>query len=198
MSNTCLEIRLAEKGDLQDIMAVYSHYILKTTVTFENTVPDLSEFEKRFERITAKYPWVVAVDGGIVVGYAYADVPFSARPAYNWDADLSVYLDNSCVHRGLGSRLYRVLMDILAELGYRNVYGIVTGENLASIAFHEKLGFRNVGCMKGSGYKFGKWLDVVWFEKRIAELGEPSGDPIFVTDMPIEKVNDIINRYPAL
>lgn len=190
-----LEIRLAVPGDVKFIREIYAHYIQNTTVTFEYTVPSESDFEKRFATITKSFPWLVGLFDGKVIGYAYADVPFSTRMAYGWDADLSVYLTPDSIKNGVGGRLYRALIDILCEQGYRNVYGIVTGENTTSIAFHENMGFRRIGVMRNSGYKFNRWLDVVWFEKQIAELGSPKQTPMSISNLSPMRIQEICSKY---
>ncbi|MGM9637293.1 MAG: GNAT family N-acetyltransferase [Eubacteriales bacterium] len=189
------EIRLACPDDLKVIGEIYAHYIQNTTVTFEYTVPSESAFAERFAAITAVYPWLVGLSDGKIVGYAYADHPFSDRTAYGWDADLSVYLTPSFTGKGVGSRLYQALIELLCELGYRNVYGIVTGENAVSMAFHQKMGFRQVGIMQNAGFKFNRWLDVAWFEKRISELGIPDQIPMNISELSSERLRSICEKY---
>ena len=116
-------------------------------------------------------PTCVEEDGALL-GYAYAH-PYAARPAYQWSAELTVYLRQGAARRGLGSRLYGALFDLLRLQGVRTVYGCVTAENALSVAFHQALGFREAGRFAQVGYKHGRWLDVLWLEKPIAPAGEP-------------------------
>lgn len=179
-------IRIAGEGDLPAILGIYRRYIESTTVTFEYTTPTSEQFTHRFREITERYPWLVATVGGRVVGYAYADLPFSSRAAYAWDADLSVYLADGAQRQGIGSGLYDSLERLLTLLGYRNVYAIVSGENGSSIAFHERRGFRTVGTMLNSGFKLGRWVDIVWFEKALTQDTLPPTQ----TPKPISELSD--------
>jgi len=172
MNKELIIIRRAAETDVESILDIYEPYITDTTVTFEYSVPTYDEFLGRFKRITAKYPWIVAEIDCEIVGYACADVPFSERSAYLWNADVSVYLDSKYTGRGIGRALYSALHEILEHLGYVNAYALVCGENLRSISFHERFGYKTVGRMARSGYKFGRWLDVVWLEYPLC--GHPS------------------------
>ena len=106
-------------------------------------------------------------DQGRLLGYAYAH-PERERKAYQWNAELSIYLDPAAVGKGTGRRLYRALLDLLALQGVRTVYGVVTSPNPASEALQKSLGFRLIGVHKNTGYKAGQWRDVLWFEKSLA------------------------------
>ena len=92
----------------------------------------------------------------------------AARPAYQWSAELTVYLRQDARGKGLGSRLYGALLDVLRLQGVRTVYGCVTAENQASVAMHHALGFQEAGRFHQVGFKQGRWLDVLWLEREIA------------------------------
>ena len=121
-------IRLANKGDVSQILAIYRPYILNTCITFETEVPSEQAFLERFETITARYPWIVWEEKGKILGYAYGDRAF-ARAAYDWDADLSIYLSEDARGMGLGGKLYGCLEALLARQGYHNLYALVTGDS---------------------------------------------------------------------
>ncbi len=125
-----------------------------------------------FRDTSARYPYLVWEEHGALLGYAYAHA-YAARPAYQWSAELTVYLRQGAARQGLGSRLYGALFDLLRLQGVRTVYGCVTAENAPSVAFHQALGFREAGRFAQVGYKYGRWLDVLWLEKPIAPAGEP-------------------------
>jgi len=119
------------------------------------------------------------------------------RAAYQWNAELSVYLDRSCTSRGLGRRLYGALIDILRLQGIRTVYGCVTVPNEKSEGLHQALGFRRLGTYRSTGYKCGAWRDVAWFEKPIAPYDQ-NPEPIRpVGDIPAEALAAILKRYEA-
>lgn len=169
-------IRQATRADVPAILNIYAPYIRETTITFEYDVPEIGEFEKRFNRISEKYPWLVWEEEGKILGYAYADLAF-ARMAYAWDADMSIYLDMNARGKGVGSKLYGCLEEILKNYGYHNLYALITGENAASVAFHEKRGYARMGTLVKSGWKFGKWLDVHWYGLRLRAEEEPGAVP---------------------
>jgi L-amino acid N-acyltransferase YncA len=98
------------------------------------------------------------------MGYAYAQ-PWKGRSAYRYSVEVSVYLDHQITQQGIGSRLYGELFQILAERGFHAVIGGVTLPNPVSVRLHEKFGFEKVAHFKEVGYKFGKWIDVGYWEK---------------------------------
>lgn len=171
-------IREATFHDVASLREIYTPYIQTTTYTFEYDVPSLTEFRSRFLHITQKYPWLACISDDTLIGYAYADAPFSLRPAYAWSADLSVYLRPEAQRKGVGTMLYHALIRKLTGMGYKTVYAVVTGENTVSCEFHRRLGFREIGRMTNAGYKFDRWLDVVWFEKQIAPYDHPQSFPV--------------------
>ena len=188
-------IRAAEKADVPAMLAIYAPYVLETTVTFEYAVPTLSEFEDRFSTVTEKLPWLVWEEKGVVLGYAYASLPFT-RAAYAWCAEPSIYLRSDARGRGIGKRLYAALEAILLELGYVVSYAIITGENAPSLAFHYALGYRKCGELVNSGQKFGRWLDVYWLEKRLNSVETPRNSPIPWKEFSknIQKFSDILGK----
>ena len=163
-------IRMATKDDLPAILHIYAPYILNTTYTFEYTVPSLEEFTARFEAITAQFPWLVWEENGKVLGYAYGSAPFE-RAAYRWCGEVSIYLAPQIHGRGIGRSLYAALEEIMWQQGYRVIYSLITSENQASVRFHEKLGYVHSFECKNCGLKFGRWLGVIWMEKR-ADVAE--------------------------
>lgn len=181
-------IRLATMADTAAMLAIYGLYIRTSAITFEYEIPDLASFEKRFERIAGRYPWLVWEENGRVLGYAYADEAFS-RAAYAWDADLSIYVDYDERGRGIGNQLYDCLETLLGMCGYHNLYAIITGNNLLSVRFHERHGYERLGTLKQSGFKFGRWHDVHWYGKRLCPADPPEQAPgAFVCTDAIRRV----------
>lgn len=161
------KIRFAEPADASALLSVYRQYI-ETPITFELVLPTEEEFAERIRDVAAGYPWLVCVDdSGRTVGYAYAHRHMQ-RAAYQWNAELSIYLDGEMTSRGLGKHLYKSLIAILKYQGVRTVYGGVTSPNKKSEALHLGMGFTKLGTYHNAGYKAGKWHDVMWFEKEIA------------------------------
>ena len=169
-------IRIATEADVPAILAIYAPYIENTTITFEYHVPSEEEFRTRFRDITAQFPWLVWEEEGKVLGYAYGSAPF-ARDAYRWCAEDSIYLSPEAQGRGIGTKLCTALEKVLFYQGYRRIYALITAENKASVTFHEKLGYVKRGDFPDAGYKFGRWIGVIWMDKRANFVDFPSNFP---------------------
>ena len=169
-------IRPALEADLPAILAIYGPYILTSTATFEYEVPTLPAFTERFRGITAQFPWLVWEENGKVLGYAYASAPYT-RPAYAWCAEPSVYLCPQARGSGIGAALYAALEAILLKQGYQVLYALITQENTASLRFHEKEGYRQMVLFPDCGFKFGRWLGLIWMEKRLKSVEIPTSFP---------------------
>ena len=164
--------RKASVADAQDVHDIYQYYVDHTAVTFRTVNLNVVEYAEKIGHTA--YPFLIAEAEGRAVGFAYAE---RLRPhdAYLWDVELTIYLHPDAPKRtGMGSRLYENLLKILAEQGFRNAYGVITGSNQSSIEFHERFGFVKVACFPKMGYKHGAWHDVVWMNKT---LGDFEGKP---------------------
>ncbi len=166
-----MEIRFAAEQDAAGLLAVYAQYI-GTSITFETELPTVAAFAGRIRDIQRVYPYLVLTDGGRIIGYAYAH-RIRERAAYDWCAELSVYLDRDYTRRGYGRKLYALLMDLLALQNVKTAVGCVTVPNAASEALHASMGFARVGTSPNSGYKNGAWHDVAWFEKVLGPYDVP-------------------------
>lgn len=161
-----LQLRLASAADLPAMLEIYRPYVENTTVTFEYETPSPEEFAARFAAVTAAFPWYAAEFDGRVVGYAYAARAFE-RAAYQWDADVSIYLAPEVQGKGVGRALYARLEEELYALGYCTLYALITAENTASRAFHRAVGYVPRATFPDAGFKNGRWLDVYWYEKSL-------------------------------
>ncbi len=170
-------IRPATKADCPAMLDIYAPYILNTTYTFEYTVPSVEEFTARFENYTQMCPWLVWEENGTVLGYAYGSLPYE-REAYAWCSEISVYLSPSIHGRGIGRQLCTAVEKILFMQGFRVIYSLITTENEASLAFHKKLGYKFSAEFPNCGVKFGRWLGVIWLEKRSNVVEIPSTKPV--------------------
>ena len=171
-----MEIRLANIEDAEDILNIYSYYVLNTAVSFEYDVPIVEEFKERIKKILENYPYYVALIDNKIVGYAYAG-SFVGREAYKYSAELTVYIDKDFKKQGIGKLLYQKLEEDLKQKGIRNLYACIgvpvdkADEYLDfnSVEFHKHLGFKQVGEFHKCGYKFDRWYNMVWLEKIIGE-----------------------------
>lgn len=171
-----MPVRFAREADVPAMLAIYAPYVENTTVTFEYEVPSLSAFTARFRETVRQFPWLVWEEAGQVLGYAYGSAPFQ-RAAYQWCAEASVYLCPQARGQGIGRALYAGLEDILRRQGYQLLYALITSENAPSLAFHQALGYTFLADLPGCGFKLGRWLGVIWLQKRLNPVEFPSSAP---------------------
>lgn len=158
--------------DAQRLVDIYNPYIEKTTITYEYDTLSREAFLARINSIVKDYPYIVIEDDGEVVGYAYAS-SFNERSAYQWDADLAIYLDMSKRNKGMGSVLFAKLLDILEKMGFINAYSLIDIPNGGSEALHKKFGFTKTGSYEHSAWKFDKWLDMGIYSKQLSNPDKP-------------------------
>lgn len=187
-------IRFARAEDAQALLDIYAQYI-HTPITFEYELPSAAEFARRISSTLADgYPYLVCQDGNEVLGYAYAH-RLGERAAYQWNAELSIYLSSRAAGRGLGTALYLTLMDLLRLQGVKTVCGIVTRPNPASEGLHRALGFRLTGVREKAGYKNGTWHDVMWLEKPLGTYGPQPSPVLPVGQLPRDAVERVLNAH---
>jgi len=158
------DIRPATAGDAGAIAAIYNPYISDSTITFETDPVTAAEMEARIsETLSANLPWLVAVDGDLVVGYAYAS-KWKGRCAYRYAVESTVYLDVAQKGQGIGKVLYGALIDELRARSLHTAIGGIAMPNPASVALHERLGFENVARFRQVGFKQDRWIDVEYWQ----------------------------------
>lgn len=163
---TDIRIRTATPADAEALLHIYAPYVTDTTVTFEYHVPTAKEFSRRIEATLQKYPYLVAETEDFIAGYAYASA-FKSRAAYDWAVETSIYLHPHFHGKGIGKMLYTALEDALQKQHVHSLNACITYPNDQSISFHEKMDYHLIAHFHECGYKFGKWLDVVWMEKHL-------------------------------
>ena len=171
-----MRIRDATADDAAACASIYAPYVLETAVSFELEPPTVAELAERIASAQARHAWLVLEEDGRVVGYAYAN-RFSARPAYRWSVEVSIYLERGRQRAGGGRRLYEALLGRLADRGYRRAMAGMSLPNDASVAFHRALGFTPVAVYERVGWKHGAWRDVAWMQRTIADGDDPPGEP---------------------
>ncbi len=165
MPDSASPMRLATSADAVAIIAIYNHYIVNTTISFEEQPVIEAQMQERIADVLAKgLPWLVLEIDGALAGYAYA-TPWRARHAYRFSVETTVYLAPGQSRRGLGRQLYEELLARLTAHGCHTAIGGIALPNPASIGLHEALGYRQVACFNQVGYKFDQWLDVGYWQK---------------------------------
>ena len=186
-----MQYRLAPENDAAVRLALYSQYI-ETAITFECQLPSVEEFRQRIHDVLLFYPYLVAEDNGRIVGYAYAHRPMQ-REAYQWNAELSIYLDQKVTSKGIGTELACKIIALLKLQGIQKVCSGITQPNPKSDGLHAKLGFQLVGTYYNAGFKAGRWYDVSWFQKDIGEHQPQPQNPVALSTLAPERIERILN-----
>jgi phosphinothricin acetyltransferase len=170
-------IRRARASDMAAIAEIINHYIADGVAHFGDRPQTAEEWTADWETYQERYPWLVAERDGVVAGLAYAKT-FNPRAAYRWTAEISIYLRDSYRGQGLGTALYRRLLEVLDAQGYRCLIAGITTPNEGSVALHESFGFRYLGTIERAGYKFGAWHDVGSWQRLSGHLDDAEPAPI--------------------
>ncbi|MGI9259125.1 MAG: GNAT family N-acetyltransferase [Gammaproteobacteria bacterium] len=156
-------IRTATTQDGGAVAAIYNHFVTSTVVTFEEDPLSVDAMADRISTITANFPWIVAEEDDAIIGYAYAS-RFDVRAAYGRSVETTVYVEPGHSGRGIGSKLYRALLDDLMVRETHCAIAKIALPNDSSVALHEKFGFAKVGELRDIGYKLDRWVDVGYWE----------------------------------
>lgn len=169
-----MELRTAVTTDVAAIRAIYGHHVLHGLGTFETDPPDADEMRSRHAQIIAAgFPYLVAVDGGKVIGYAYANY-FRTRAAYRYAVEDSVYVAPEAIGRGVGKALLNEVIARCAAQGLRQMLALIGDSgNAGSIAVHRTCGFEHAGVLTAVGRKFDRWVDVVIMQRALAHDDAP-------------------------
>ncbi len=186
-----ITLRLARETDAEAILSIYGPYIRDTAVTFECEVPTAEAFARRIREISEDYPYLACETEGALIGYGYAHRHME-RSAYQWNAELSIYIARGWLRRGVGRAIHNALEGILCLQNVRTVYGGVTLPNPNSEGLIASLGFDRVGVYHNAGFKCGRWHDVAWFEKAIGDYGEDPAPFLPFRLLPEDKVAEVL------
>ena len=158
-------IRPATSADAEALARIYNPYILETIITFEEQVLGAADMAARLAQVQQQsLPWLVTERRGRVMGYAYAS-RWKERSAYRLSTETGIYLQSDSCGQGLGTQLYEQLLTALRERGIHVALAGIALPNPASVALHERLGFRKVGQLPEIGFKLGRWVDVGYWQR---------------------------------
>lgn len=188
---------LAGADDAEKLLEVYAPYVENTNISFECEVPTVEEFKQRIEKISAKFPYIVALINDEIVGYAYAST-FRMKAAYDRSLEVTIYIKKNFHRCGIGRKLYKILEDLLKMQNITNLYASITYPNLKSMKFHEKMGYVKMAHFNRCGYKRGTWLDMIFLEKIINKHILPAKKIIYITELPQEKIDGVLNKYDEM
>ena len=167
-------IREVREADAEAVSAIYAHHVLHGTASYDSEPPSVDDTLGKIRRIEAAgWPFIVAETVGGVVGYSYA-TQFRDRAAYAWACENSIYVHPDWLGQGAGRALLQDLVRRAEEFGFRQMVAVIGGAEEASVRLHASCGFREVGRLRGVGWKFGRWLDTVYMQM---PLGPGSEQP---------------------
>lgn len=172
-----LTLRVAVPADAGALLAIYAPYVEGSSVSFEYELPTPEAFAVRIAATVPEYPYLVCICQGQIAGYAYAHRAFE-RAAYDWNAELSVYVSRAFARLGVGRALYEAVLALLARQGVLRAYAVLSAPNEPSEAFHRAMGFTKCATFADAGYKLGAWHDTLWY---VRVLGAPAVPPRPVT-----------------
>jgi L-amino acid N-acyltransferase YncA len=158
-----MTIRPCLPSDAPRVCEIYNHYVRETVITFEEEPVSGQEMAGRIREVAGRWTWLVAEDDGTLAGYAYASA-WKTRSAYRYSVESTVYVAPEWTHRGIGTHLYQALIAALRAQNVHYVTGGIALPNPASVALHERLGFRKMGHFSEVGFKLGRWVDVGYWE----------------------------------
>ena len=160
------EIRAAKTSDGVRLAEIYEPYVCQTVITFEEEAPSAQEMAHRVVETQKDFPWLVYEENEKVLGYAYAH-QMQARAAFQWSAEVSVYLDWNYRGHGAGHALYAQLEKLLKEMGVAQLYAQIAVPNPESIGFHHACGYEDLCLYPHIGYKRNKWCDLAVLVKQL-------------------------------
>ena len=161
--------RPATVDDAEAINGIYNPFVRDSVSTFELDEHSTDDRRRWIEaqQNSPRTPVFVAADvAGAVCGFSSAN-PFDPRGAYETSVKTSVFVDPVCHGMGAGARLYEALFEALGEADLHRAYALIVAPNPASVALHEGVGFRYLMTLSEVGRKFGRYYDVMWFEKQL-------------------------------
>lgn len=163
-----VKIRPASEDDAPALAAIYGRSVLEEASSFELDAPSADEMLSRFKKITDDgFPYFVAEDNGVVLGFAYASA-FRSRPAYRFTVENSVYVAPEAHGKGIAKALMKAVIEACKQGDYRQMIAAIgSSDNEASIRLHESLGFERVGVYREVGFKFDTWHDVVLMQRAL-------------------------------
>jgi len=172
-----LRLRLATEDDAASLLAIYRPIVEHTHISFELEAPSVAEMARRIREHGSLAPYLVCEQGGQALGYAYA-APFRPRRAYRFTVETTVYVAEAGRRRGIASALCRALLDGVRAQGFVTAVAGIALPNEASVALHERLGFRRAALLPAVGFKLGAWHDVGWWSLRLREPPSPQSEPL--------------------
>jgi phosphinothricin acetyltransferase len=167
-----MDIRLAQPDDLPAIVDLSNWAAANTAANFAVEPESLDMWRESFARTHERFPWLVAVEGAVLLGFAKA-TPWKGRCAYDYSAEVTVYVQPNRHGQGIGRALYSRLLGTMQAQGFHSVLGGITQPNEASVRLHESFGMKRVALLERIGWKFDKWHDVGYWQLQLCDPDAP-------------------------
>ena len=161
-----ITIRPATTADLETINEIYNYYVLNSTCTYQTEPETMDARRAWFAAHGEKHPITVAEDAGQIVGWGSLS-RFHARAAYSRTVENSIYVDPRQHRRGIGRALLNDLIDRARSLGHHTIIAGIDAEQAPSVAIHAVMGFQNVALLNEVGFKFDRWLHVIYMQRML-------------------------------
>ncbi|MFA9221203.1 MAG: N-acetyltransferase family protein [Sediminibacterium sp.] len=168
-----VSIRPVNISDADFCLSLYSKYVVDSAVSFELEAPSLEEFSNRIDSISKRFPYLIAEQNGTLEGYAYASA-YRDRAAYQWNVEVSIYVEEDNKKSGVATKLYAELFAELKRIHICKAFAVIALPNEASVGFHHKMGFEKFATFENVGFKLNQWHDVLWMEKIIQSPETPT------------------------
>lgn len=166
-------IREATEEDLEGILNIYNDAIINTTAVYAYQAHTIDQRIKWFkDKRQEGYPIIVFEKESKVAGFATFG-SFRAWPAYKYTIEHSVYVSNEFRKEGIAKKLLEEIIKIADEREYETLVAGIDAANGPSIKLHERLGFEYSGTIKKAGFKFGKWLDLAFYQRKLSGPRSP-------------------------
>ncbi len=155
---------------MERVTEIYGHHVVHGLGTFEEEPPSVWEMIARANAVSAAgLPYLVAEADGEVLGFAHAG-PFRTRAAYRYTVEDTVYVAPAAARRGVGRALLGEVVARCGAAGMRQMLAVIgDSDNAASIGLHRALGFTLLGVAREVGFKHGRWVDIVWMQRRLGD-----------------------------
>tara|TARA_R110002072_G_scaffold104099_2_gene228424 strand:- start:4632 stop:5225 length:594 start_codon:yes stop_codon:yes gene_type:complete len=175
MTSTDIELVFATQNDLGAMTEIYNYYVLNSAITFDTTPFSVEQRQPWFDQFMPNsiHQCLVAKQYGKVLGYTSSS-KLRPKPAYDSSVETTIYLHPDAVGMGLGSKLYGALFNNLSKLDVHRLYGIVALPNDRSLQLHRRFGFSQIGVLNEVGFKFGRYHDTAWLERKFENSSEAS------------------------
>lgn len=161
-----MQIREVQQSDALAIAEITNYYIEHTNFNLDDKFVSETEVQSKIIEIQKKYPYLVGEEDGKIIGFAHGYC-YNAKVGYDATAGTTIYLSSEAQGKGYGTRLYNGLLSSLPLFDVKVALGGITSGNEASVALHQRLGFRKVAHFEKIGYKFGAWVDVEYWQKEV-------------------------------